>query len=198
MTDEKTNPAECASRLSAKFDIIYADPPWAYKDKANAGKRGAGHKYAVAGTDAICAIPVSRIAAKDCTLFMWATFPMLPDAMKVMQAWGFKFKTCAFVLVKRNKKADTDFMGMGNWTRANAELCLLGVKGNPKRVSASVRQVIRSPIARHSEKPQEVRERIVELMGDLPRVELFARTKAIDWAVWGNEVESDIEMVSNA
>ncbi len=189
--------AECASRLSVKFDIIYADPPWAYKDKANSGKRGAGHKYTVTGTDAICDIPVADIAAKNCTLFMWATFPMLSDAMQVMSAWGFEYKTAGFVWTKRNKKADTDFFGMGNWTRANAEICLLGVKGKPKRVSAAVRQVIRSPIARHSEKPQEVRERIVQLMGDLPRVELFARTKTPGWAAWGNEVESDIEMVSN-
>ena len=197
MSETEKEAALLAVRSNVGFDIIYADPPWAYKDKANAGKRGAGHKYTVTGTDAICAIPVSGIAAKDCALFMWATFPMLSDAMQVMRSWGFEYKTTAFVWVKRNKKADTDFLGMGNWTRANAEICLLGVKGKPKRVSASVRQVIRSPIARHSEKPQEVRERIVELMGDLPRVELFARTKATGWAVWGNEVESDIEMVSN-
>ncbi len=172
------------------YRIIYADPAWSYDDKCHAGKRGAGYKYTVTGTDEIAALPVPSIAAEDCTLFMWATFPMLPDAFRVMAAWGFKYKTAAFVWVKTNKVAtDTDFFGMGNWTRANAEVCLLGVKGKPKRICAGVRQVIRRPVMRHSEKPPEVRERIVELMGELPRVELFARTRIAGWDAWGLEVE---------
>ena len=123
---------------------------------------------------------------------MWATFPMLPDALEVMAAWGFEYKTVAFVWTKANKRADTDFFGMGNWTRANAEVVLLGVKGRPKRISASVRQIVRKPIMRHSEKPSEVRERIVSLMGGLTRIELFARQKTGGWDVWGNEVVSDV------
>jgi site-specific DNA-methyltransferase (adenine-specific) len=125
---------------------------------------------------------------------MWATFPMLPDAFQVMKAWGFDYKTVAFVWNKTNKKADTDFFGMGNWTRANAEVVLLGIKGHPKRISASIRQMVRCPIMRHSEKPNEVRERIIQLMGDMPRVELFAREKVDGWAAWGNEVESDCSL----
>ena len=142
-------------------------------------------------------LPVIKIAAKDCACFMWATMPMLPDALVLMKAWGFQYKTVAFVWVKSNKKSDTDFFGMGNWTRANAEVCLLGIRGKPKRVSAAVRQIIRRPIMRHSEKPPEVRERIVTLMGDILRVELFARVKTEGWSVWGNEITSDVAMMPN-
>jgi len=179
--------------VNDKFQIVYADPAWSYNDKCHSGKRGAGYKYNVTGTDEIAALPVASIAAENCTLFMWATFPMLPDALRVISAWGFEYKTAAFVWVKTNKVAtDTDFFGMGNWTRANAEVCLLGVKGKPKRISAGVRQVIRRPIMGHSEKPPEIRDRIVELMGDLPRVELFARSATLGWSIWGDQVESTI------
>lgn len=177
-----------------EFNIIYADPAWSYKDKASAGNRGACHKYTVTNTDSLCRIPVWTIAAQNCYLFMWATMPMLPDALRVMNAWGFDYKTVAFVWTKTNKKSDTDFFGMGNHTRANAELCLLGTKGRLKRHNASVRQIIRSPIREHSRKPDEARSRIVELLGDLPRVELFARQQHPGWECWGNEIESTIEL----
>lgn len=111
-----------------------------------------------------------------------------------MEAWGFVYKTVAFVWIKKNKKADSLFWGMGYWTRANAELCMLATAGQPKRRSASVHQVILSPIEEHSKKPDVVRERIVELLGDLPRVELFARKKTEGWDAWGNEIESDFSM----
>jgi len=173
------------------YEVVYADPPWSYRDKAGAGKRGACYKYAVADTDSICRLEVREIAAANSACFLWATFPMLPDALRVMRAWGYDYKTAAFVWVKTNKKADSDFFGMGNWTRANAEICLLGIRGRPKRISASVRQVIRRPILRHSEKPPEIRDRIVKLMGSVPRVELFARIKTPGWDAWGNEVGSE-------
>lgn len=179
------------------FGIIYCDPAWSYKDKCHAGERGAGYKYTTTSTEEMAQLPVIKIAAKDCACFMWATMPMLPDALSLMKSWGFQYKTVAFVWVKSNKKSDTDFFGMGNWTRANAEVCLLGIRGKPKRVSAAVRQVIRRPIMRHSEKPPEVRERIVTLMGDIPRVELFARVKTEGWSVWGNEITSDVAMMPN-
>lgn len=143
----------------------------------------------------ICALPVSSIAAKDCALFMWVTFPTLPDAFKVLKAWGFSYRTVAFVWVKRNRKSPSWFWGLGHWTRANAELCLLAVKGKPKRVSARVHQIIDSPIEEHSKKPDEARHRIVELVGDLPRIELFARQTVPGWDVWGNEVHSDIALL---
>ena len=140
----------------------------------------------------ICALPVRELAAPDCTLFLWVTFPVLPETFEVIKAWGFEYKTVAFCWVKRNSKSAGWFFGMGNWTRANAEICLLATKGNPKRVSADVRQIIDTKREEHSKKPDETRDRIVRLMGDLPRVELFARQTAPGWEVWGNQVDSTI------
>ena len=142
----------------------------------------------------ICALPVADIAAGDCALFLWATYPNLQEAFEVIKAWGFTYKTVAFTWVKRNKQSPGWFAGLGHWTRANAEICLLAAKGRPKRISKSVRQIIDAPIERHSKKPDEARSRIVELMGDLPRVELFAREKADGWDVFGNEVDSTITL----
>lgn len=148
-----------------KYDIIYADPPWSYNDKALAGNRGACCKYPVMNTKDMYNFPVKYLAADDCVLFMWATMPKLDEAFELMNAWGFKYKTCAFTWIKKNKKSDSLFWGMGNWTRANTELCLLGIKGKPKRESASVHSVVISPIEEHSKKPDEVRKRIEQLMG---------------------------------
>lgn len=120
-------------------------------------------------------MPVRELAAADCTLFLWVTFPVLPETFDVIKAWGFTYKTVAFCWVKRNPKSPGWFFGMGNWTRANAEICLLATKGNPKRKAADVPQLIVAPREEHSKKPDETRDRIVRLMGDLPRVELFAR-----------------------
>ncbi len=177
-----------------KYQVIYADPPWSYKDKALAGNRGAGCKYSVMDTDSIAELPIKELADKDCALFMWVTMPKLNECFDLIESWGFEYKTVAFTWVKRNKVSPTWFMGMGRWTRANAEICLLATKGKPKRISASVRQIVDEPIERHSKKPDVVRERIVDLMGDLPRVELFAREKALGWHSWGNEIESDITL----
>lgn len=112
----------------------------------------------------------------------------------MIKAWGFEYKTCAFTWIKRNKNINSWFWGMGRYTRANSEICLLATKGNPKRINAGVHSVIDTPIEKHSKKPDEARKRIVELMGDLPRVELFARQKVDGWDSWGNEVESDIAL----
>lgn len=112
---------------------------------------------------------------------------------EVIRAWGFTYKTVAFVWVKQNKKSDSLFWGMGYWTRSNVELCILATKGSPKRVDAGVHQVVVSHIEEHSRKPGEVHERIRRLMGDVPKIELFARRKAEGFDVWGNEVDSDIE-----
>jgi len=171
-----------------KYQIIYADPPWSYRDKALAGNRGAGCKYQTQDKNWIDNLPVYKITDTDCLLFLWVTMPVLNVCWDLITNWGFEYKTVAFTWVKKNKKADSWFWGMGNWTRANAELCLLATKGKPKRINASVHSVIATPIQRHSQKPQEVRDKIVELVGDLPRIELFARSKTEGWDVWGNEV----------
>ena len=171
-----------------KYNIIYADPPWAYRDRASAGKRGASFKYKVQEQDWICNLPVQDISDDNCILFMWVTMPQLPNAFEVINSWGFKYKTCGFTWVKKNKIKDSWFMGMGNWTRSNSELCLLSVKGKPKRADASILSVVDTPIERHSKKPDVVKDHIVKLCGDLPRIELFARQKTKGWDVWGNEV----------
>lgn len=176
-----------------QYNIIYADPPWAYRvwSKKGVGRSAENH-YPTMTIPEICALPVAEIAAKDSALFLWVTFPNLPYAFDVIKAWGFQYSTVAFVWVKRNKKSPGYFVGLGHWVRANAEICLLATKGHPQRIAKNVRQIIDAPISIHSKKPDEARNRIVELMGDLPRVELFARQKPEGWHVWGNEVDSDI------
>ena len=151
-----------------KYQIIYADPPWQYNRKAGQGI--AADHYPTMSLQEICDLPVGKLADKDCVLFLWVTFPQLREGLSVIQAWGFQYKTVAFVWVKKNKKADTLFLGLGHWTRSNAEICLLATKGSVHR--------------------------IVELIGDVPRIELFARQTTPGWDVWGNEIQSDIEMKS--
>lgn len=152
-------------RTPKRYSVVYADPPWTYRDKALAGNRGAGCKYPVMSIEDICRLPVKELADDDCMLFLWVTMPKLNEAFNVIKAWGFEYKTCAFTWIKQNKKSDSLFWGMGSWTRANAELCLLATKGNPKRASAGVHSVIISHIEEHSKKPAETRDRIVKLLG---------------------------------
>jgi N6-adenosine-specific RNA methylase IME4 len=179
-----------------RFPLIYADPPWTYQDSCDSGQRGACHKYPVMALDALCALDVGAIAAPDCLLAMWWVAPMPAEALEVVQAWGFTLKTMkGFTWHKRTKHGCSHF-GMGHWTRANTEDCLFAVRGNIKRINAGVRQFIDAPLGRHSEKPAEARNRLVQLMGDIPRIELFARTKPPGWSVWGNQVESDIVIPS--
>jgi len=170
-----------------KYNIIYADPPWQYNDKALAGNRGAGCKYDVMTLDNIKNLPIKNITSDDCILFLWITFPQLNKCFEVMESWGFKYKTVAFTWIKKYNNGKS-FMGMGNWTRSNAEVCMLAIKGKPKRLYAGIRQVVESVPERHSKKPDIVREKIVELCGDLPRIELFAREKKSGWDSWGNEI----------
>lgn len=141
----------------------------------------------------IQALPVAELADRDCVLFLWATFPMLREALSVIKAWGFTFKTVAFTWIKLSPVANSIYWGMGYWTRSNAEICLLATKGHPRRQAKNVHQVIISHVEEHSKKPDEARRRIVALMGDVPRVELFARQTAPGWDVWGNEVQSNIQ-----
>ena len=175
-----------------QYSVIYADPPWSYRDKAQAGDRGVVFKYGVMDLASIIALPVPALAADNCALFMWATFPQLPDCLEVVRKWGFTYKTAAFTWVKTNAKSGTHFIGMGSYTRSNAEVCLLGLRGRLERKSGGVRSIVQTPRARHSEKPAEVRDRIVQLFGDVPRIELFARQRAPGWDAWGNEVETDV------
>ncbi len=171
-----------------KYQIIYADPPWSYRDKALAGNRGANCKYDTQDNNWLNTLPIKTIADDNCFLFLWVTMPKLSECFELITEWGFLYKTCAFTWVKKNKKRDSWFWGMGSWTRANAELCLIATKGKPKRLNAGVHSVIDTRIERHSKKPDCVRDKITTLCGELPRIELFARTKANGWDSWGNEI----------
>lgn len=192
------------------YPIIYADPPWAYED-ANCAGRGAATKYDTMASPAIGDLPVERLAARDAVLFLWATWPKIEDVFPLMRRWGFTYRTIAFNWVKtRNPKTEggpaQPFFGLGRWTRGNTEPCLLGIRGKPKRINAGVSQLLGlddwqslegdhtlvSPIGRHSAKPRETRDRILRLMGDQPRIELFARERAPGWDAWGNEIPSSV------
>jgi len=177
-----------------KYDVILADPPWSYRDKARAGKRGSEYKYKCMHLDLVKALPVKKLANDDSLLFLWSTMPMLPNALRVMQVWGFAYKTMAFTWVKTTKNGKLAW-GMGNWTRSNPELCLLGVRGKPKRVSAGVHSVVMSERGEYSEKPKEVNHRIDQLCGNVDKIELFARKKTPGWDVWGDEIDSDVKVI---
>lgn len=170
-----------------KFNVIYCDPPWQYEQKSLSG--AAEHHYSTLSDEELYKIPVGDIAADDCILFLWVTYPKLKEALTAIERWGFQYKTIGFVWLKQNRKSLTWFFGLGFWTRGNTEICLIAVKGKPKRASLKVSQLIVSPLERHSKKPDMVREKIVELMGDVPRVELFARQNYDGWVCLGDEID---------
>ena len=171
------------TRPRSPFRIIYADPPWGFGDK----QANRPDTYLRMRPREIRALDVHMITADDCSLFLWSTWTHLPIALSVIKSWGFEFKGAAFLWHKTNADG-SDKMGMGSYLRQSTEPCLLGVKGHPKRLSASVRQFVETVPGRHSAKPPEVRERIVELLGDVPRIELFARERVIGWDAWGLDV----------
>lgn len=172
-----------------KYNIIYADPPWSIQvtSQVPSGRPNTRPYRAMRQID-IFNLPVSDISQKDSTLFLWATSPLLPEAIFTIRQWGFEYKSVAFTWIKKNRKADSLFWGMGWWTRSNSEFCLLGTRGEPKRKSAKVHSVLIEPIEKHSKKPAVIKEKIIELCGDLPRLELFARQKTVGWDTWGDEI----------
>ncbi len=183
--------------MSGRFQIVLADPPWSYSDSGVRG--GTDHHYRTMSMREICDLQIARLAAPNATLFLWTTWPMILEALTVIGAWGFIYKTCAFTWVKTTSQGK-DAMGLGHWTRGNTEPCLLATRGKPKRVDAGVRQVlideetVFAPRGRHSAKPPEVRDRIVRLMGDVPRLELFARERVPGWHAWGNELPPVVQI----
>lgn len=180
--------------MKKKYQIIYADPPWSYNDKMSGHSFSLDHEYKTQSKNWIAELNVrGGVADPNSVLFLWATSPLLPEALEVMKAWGFKYKTVAFCWSKRTKNGK-DVVNLGRWTLGNVELCLLGVRGKPKRVVKNIRQLVVAERTKHSKKPDEVRQRIVTLMGDIPRIELFAREKIDGWDVWGDEVQNDIEI----
>jgi N6-adenosine-specific RNA methylase IME4 len=178
------------------FGAILADPPWRFDVWSGKGTaRAADNHYQTMTMREISRLPVDELAADDCALFMWMVWPSLPDALRIIEAWGFEYKTCAFSWMKADPYrlfADdkTPFAGMGYWTRANTEACLLATRGKPKRLNADVRQGIIAPRQEHSRKPDDVHDRIERLVGG-PYLELFARRTRPGWRVWGNEIRSE-------
>jgi N6-adenosine-specific RNA methylase IME4 len=179
--------------LKTRYNIVYADCPWTFKTYSLKGKgRSPERHYPCMSLEEIKALPVREITTDNAALFLWVTSPHLEQAFEVIKSWGFTYKSIAFVWVK--KKGLGWLWGLGYWTRANAELCLLATKGNPKRISGAVHQIVCTQVEEHSKKPDCVRDRIVQLMGDLSRIELFARQRVEGWHAWGDEVASDIDM----
>lgn len=171
-----------------KYNIIYADPPWSYQNWCDKKHGAAVAHYPTMKQRDIEALPVGQLAEKDCILFMWATFPKLQEALDTIKAWGFTYKTIGFCWVKRNK-CGSWFKGVGFYTKSNSEVCLIATRGKAPKASRhhSVGQIIETVREIHSKKPDVVRDKIVEFCGDLPRIELFARSAAEGWDCWGNE-----------
>jgi len=163
------------------FKVILADPPWHFKTRSPKGEgRSPSKHYKTLGLAELYTLPLRSIAAKDCALFLWVPCCHLEQAWALMTAWGFRFKSVAFVWVKPG-------IGLGYWTRQQTELCLLCTRGHPKRARKSVPQVINGKRREHSKKPDETYFRIEELMGEVPRVELFARQGWLGWQCWGDQ-----------
>jgi N6-adenosine-specific RNA methylase IME4 len=180
-----------------KYQIIYADPPWEYADQKNNDPKMGGITYPIMKLQDIKNLPVQSISQNNCALALWVTMPLLKEGIEVVEAWGFKYVTCLFNWIKLNPSDTSDrfcitesdiYSGMGHWVNGNAELCLFAKKGSPKRMVKNVKQIQMWPRGRHSAKPPQIRNEIVRLFGDLPRIELFARQKTDGWDVWGNEV----------
>lgn len=169
-----------------RFGAILADPPWKFQTWSGKGEgRSASQHYDVMTVAQIARLPVASLAAEDCVLFLWGTWPMLPQVLQVMQAWGFTYKTCAFDWMKLSG-SNIPSIGNGYWTRSNTEFCLLGTRGKPKRKHADVPMALLERRQEHSRKPWIVHHRI-EALVDGPYLELFARQRRAGWEQWGNE-----------
>jgi N6-adenosine-specific RNA methylase IME4 len=186
-----------ASPRPDHYGVIYADPPWTFSTYSRKGKgRSAEAYYDCLSLDEIKAVPVNKWAAKDCVLLLWTTDPLMEQALDVVRSWGFKYKTIGFYWVKLKQSArreefnDESFStGMGFWTRANPELCLLATRGSPRRRSAKIRKLIVSPRREHSRKPDEAYERI-EALCEGPYLEVFARNARANWDSLGDELDA--------
>ena len=180
--------------MNLDYQVIYADPPWHFRVRSEKGEgRSAKKHYPVMSLADISALPVSKIAANNSVLLIWAIDPMLDVAFDVIKAWNFQFKTVGFYWVKKNLKSAGFFTGLGYYTRANPEQCLLATRGDGlERKDRSVQRLIVAPRGRHSEKPEEAYRGIERLFGNVSRVELFARSRRPGWDAFGNQVEGSI------
>jgi N6-adenosine-specific RNA methylase IME4 len=175
-----------------RFSVIYADPPWPWETFGPLGRirSCADHHYPLASIEEIKALPVAPLAADDCVLLIWGTWPRLPDVLEVIRCWGFQYKTDAFVWIKQTPSGDGLHTGMGYYTRSNSEFVLIATKGSSLRLANDVHEVVLAPVAEHSAKPEEVRGRIARLYTG-PYLELYGRKPVPGWTVWGNEIARD-------
>lgn len=186
----KIAPRIAAAQAEQRYPIVLCDPPWSYRD---AGGRGSALRHYDTLRPLDIALQVDRNASRNAVLFLWCTWPTIDDAFAVASMAGFRYKTCAFVWVKTTATGKIHW-GMGHWTRANTEPCLLFVRGtkHPRPIAHNIHEVVVAPVSRHSAKPAEVRERIVGMFGDRPRIELYARERSAGWAAHGDEVPEDV------
>lgn len=176
-----------------KYQIVYADPPWDYGNNSFPST-SLKNAYPLMKTEDICALRVADIVQPNALLFLWTTMTHIPHALRVIDAWGFRYVTNGFTWVKVHEKSRLPVVGMGYWTRQNAELCLVAKRGQMTRVEKAVLSIIIEPRRLHSQKPERVRRDIVRICGDLSRIELFARDKSPGWDIWGNTLANDIEL----
>ena len=181
-----------------RYDVIYADPPWAFTNAKTGGsmKSGAAAQYPTMTLDEMKALPVNELASDNALLVMWWVGSQPKEAIALLEAWGFELRNMNGFVWNKLTQLNKPFFGMGFYTRAGSESCIIATKGKFKPVCKSVRAVnhaeaqvqFEARVGRHSEKPKQVRDLIEELAGDVPRVELFARKTASGWDAFGNEV----------
>lgn len=174
-----------------KYDILLADPPWTFVTNRPTTSR-VHEKYDIMTTKDLCTMPISLLLSDNCALFLWATWPTIEAAFKVIPAWGFTYRTVAWVWIKAKPRGLGFHFGQGTYTRANSEICLLGVKGKMPVVNHSIQALIYHPVMKHSQKPDDQYRKIEALYPNMRYLELFARHKHNGWDAWGNEVDSDI------
>jgi len=198
------------------YNIIYLDPPWKYNSRANHKTRfrgGACGHYPLMTMAEIAALPIPDLAARDCAVLMWCTFPYLDKQAKLFEHWGFRYRTQFLTWTKLNKRGydfpkddphyrhgkpyvlysdglfHSVFFGVGYYTKSNAEVCLMGMRGQLPTISDNYSSAIFAPLREHSRKPDEAYGIIEGVFGDVLRIELFARHSAPGWAVAGNGVD---------
>lgn len=176
-------------QLFKQYTVILADPAWTFATYSAKGKaKSPEQHYGCMTLPEICALPVRDWAAQDCALFMWATWPTIFQAQRVLEAWGFTYSGLAWEWIKRNPDTGKYAFGCGYGTRKNLEPCLLARRGKPKLLNHSVRDFMYARRREHSRKPDEQYARI-ESMYAGPYLEMFARQAWPGWDQWGNQVQ---------
>ena len=173
-----------------RYNVIYADPPWLYRNKKTGENMisGAAEKYPIMTLDEICSLPISEISETDCVLFLWATTPLKIEAFEVLKKWEFTYKTTVYW-----RKIMS--LGMGYWFRGQIEELLVAIKGKVKAFHLQESNFIQCKVLSHSEKPEEFRqliERATSKISFNKRIELFARKRVDGWDGWGNEIDGTL------